>query len=99
MGAQELFHGGDGIIDGAAAAAGERVGFEARDAGAFEPGAEGVAGGRRAQKGRDGGLEEHVEGCESDVKRRLHGSSVSRRQGGGSLKGSEASGRAARAKG
>lgn len=60
-GSEELFHGGNGVVDGAAAAAGERVGFEARDARALEPFTQGRAGWWRAEEGGDRGFEEDIE--------------------------------------
>lgn len=73
----------------AAAAAGERVGFEARDPCLVEPCAKSLTGRRRAKEGRDRGLKESVEGCEADVECRLHADSLALMQTGHRLGGSE----------
>lgn len=49
-GAEGVFDGRDGIIDQAAAAAGQGICFETRDPGAVEPGAEGFACWHRAKE-------------------------------------------------
>ena len=86
-GAKERFDGGNGIVDQAAAAFGERVGLEARDARAVEPLAQGRAGWRRVEEGTDRGLEENVDRRKASVGWRSHASRVAGRRGEGKLVG------------
>lgn len=56
-----------------ATAAGERVGFEARDSRLVEPCAESLTRRRRAKEDRYGGFEEHVDCCQAGGNGNLHG--------------------------